>query len=1362
MAFYAATPANASGHLSNLPATGFNGVFEGGAQVGRTADDVPGRGPTASAYMNARDHTLQRSDPHQAPAIGTRFWGVNKTRGDELSVHLDAHIVGSLDAVTKMIMPLQLHESGTDFGWNITVPERHVMETVPELAPAPRVRDRFIQMSTSLSRSSISFNMDSSALTQTKRGRELYHMKLTQIRNAACRKMLIIIYRALLESHNSSTLRNLSVESDDVWADRTRERHAEDTFGALQRDSFGYEYTEAGAMRVMDAYGTRPDVVLLPKGTMSYIKTTKARLTHSIMGGDKTSIAFSKGSITVNKTTSGGLIVIESVCVTDEATAPTDLLSRNVAIGEYVTIGLPHGRHTVGIEDQDNGCVAYINAEEALWASGLFGDDGQLKTHLIHDYIASNNGNADRCVADTPLVARASSEGGGVRAIVPNAFGAMDSHHLTSGIIRDLKNGMSRTLMDSIPDLASLVSDVDAFQRLGASANMTVDVAAAATAQNLLSRTDGFNAVNSTTLHGMPDLEAGIFYAIGLAVAMSGKADNLVNNTIASDNLFEALDGSAAVGNGMIDPITVSAYAGGAQIHAYAQSLGVALSSGPNKTELSKTICLKIDNNSDANSATIPTKYGSAGEKVLVAGLIKNAARVGAYKNLTTAVSAFPAGYHSYTGMMYLASQSTQSIVGRLYPQAVAAAKKASMAWSTIESAISTAMPQSWVNSGDISSPSVMYSDPASPDVQSSLLFNSLVAKGASPMFVLTPGSAYQIGTSAGATPGHGTVVDGSMAGLMPSSVLYLPGGAEEGNAAQHIHDALVGVGAINDDGTKTMTPRTSSVPAKSTIIAQAFDFAGTVTNSGSWLKMALANAWNNANAAEKENIKDFIASWATKLTSDGFREARPDVKDMLAGISAWSVILATCLEGDAAAGAPACPASVDNIDVTQPVTIDAVAGGASTILIQTTAGNNINIGLSVNPNRFGNGVVATEYVYRATPLLMNQIVARQYVADLGVSLNRSPDLTYDQCKTDGLAVCGADPASAPLPVAHASSLIGRGGGITNVSQHRASLLMGACAGAGAKAMSFGGSHMMSREVQEAAHDRHNALGAQVGEAFDQPHLEFSEMGHGKPWGIPLIARMSREMLAQATGGTLMGRLSMAWVFGRFNVECISGMAAAGVPVPFDICLARPNRTFAMGTVAFAQKNAGVTLHAHTVFKVSDSVQDTQIEGQFITHCGAAVLDPAKVYVAHDRIYLGTMGGSGRGFYRHEHLPLINYEEAAHERMEMATEGSIYALLVPAGDSNVRWDITSNTFANFLYKFGREESAQPPMDTSLWVRDGTTNNTLLYPGYCVVVNRDGSTSERQGTSPLGHTDPASSRAIRSGTMGRQMKGASSD
>jgi len=110
----------------------------------------------------------------------------------------------------------------------------------------------------------------------------------------------------------------------------------------------------------------------------------------------------------------------------------------------------------------------------------------------------------------------------------------------------------------------------------------------------------------------------------------------------------------------------------------------------------------------------------------------------------------------------------------------------------------------------------------------------------------------------------------------------------------------------------------------------------------------------------------------------------------------------------------------------------------------------------------------------------------------------------------------------------------------------------------------------------------------------------------------------------------------------------------------------------------------------------------------------------------------------------------------------MATEGSMYALLVPAGDSNVRWDVTANSFANFLYKFGREESAQPPMDTDLWVRDGTTNNTLLYPGYCVVVNKDGSTSERQGTSPLGHTDPTSSRAIRSGTMGRQMKGAASD
>ncbi len=284
-------------------------------------------------------------------------------------------------------------------------------------------------------------------------------------------------------------------------------------------------------------------------------------------------------------------------------------------------------------------------------------------------------------------------------------------------------------------------------------------------------------------------------------------------------------------------------------------------------------------------------------------------------------------------------------------------------------------------------------------------------------------------------------------------------------------------------------------------------------------------------------------------------------------------------------------------------------------------------------------------------------------------------------------------------------------------------------------------------------------LAGQVGDAFNQPHLEMHHLGHNMPWGIPLIARMSRKMLSDATQGTAIKRLSMAWIFGRFSVACIAGMAAAGIPVPFDICIARPFRTYVMGSLIFAQRDAGVTLHAHTVFKSSDHVQDAQIEGQFISHFGAAVLHPSRVYVAHDRIYLGALGGSGRNFFRHDSLPLPNVESAAAERREMMDDSSVYPLIVPVSDGNTRWDVTDNSFTNFLYKFGRDASPQPPMDSEIWSKHGGSHNTLLHPGYAVICNRDGTTLERQGTSPLGKTDPATSRGIRSGTMGRQSMGA---
>lgn len=701
--------------------------------------------------------------------------------------------------------------------------------------------------------------------------------------------------------------------------------------------------------------------------------------------------------------------------------------------------------------------------------------------------------------------------------------------------------------------------------------------------------------------------------------------------------------------------------------------------------------------------------------------------------------SAFPHGYHTLGGMFYLESISDGSAVYTKYKDACDLARKAAAAWAPVYGALSSTFPNSYVSEG-VDTPFSHWAAKGSAVATQSLAFNALVAHAGSPVFVATK-------TGGGQGMGPGMSVAGKELGdaeiRAMASVEFVNGKKQKKSqtllsSGFKMMSDVVATGFPEDGATKFSEAMTSATASGESYM---------------WLNCAMA-AFVSANNRRIGGTIGTPLAVALQTFSDTIISLKNN-KELSARRRIDAV---TNLTQYLAAGIEACLAAGTTSDdqvrilgaMGDVMTLDQLAkplkfqGGNDQKLV---AGNDDVFRLADRLKLGTTSDLEETTSFCATPLMMSRFSAQDTTERMGSLVTAVADDALNR-----VYACGADPGQFPLYVPMMQTLMGKPDVAgAHFAKHRIALQMGADA-AGVSGLHAPGSHWGDAEDNKAMHaTQRGLLASNLGEAYGHGAIAGAGQNAATTFGMPVLARMRRDLLVQVTSGAVADTLTYAWTLMCFNSNGISAMLMHGVPTPFDIVLVRPNRMYNMKSVIFAQNNAGVTLHAHTVFKASDSVVSTTLEGVLYAHFAAAVLRPQCVYHARDVEFSGYLGGASDVFYEHP-LPVRSFEEGRDQRAEETndTGASMYAAIVPVGVGDKTIDLSKDAWLSYQFRPGAS-CQQPRPDSTKWSAD-TTRTTVCYPEWAKFYGPDGSVQKRCTSGPLGAFEPEHGRRIRSGRL----------
>jgi len=246
---------------------------------------------------------------------------------------------------TRVVCPIRVTEEEMEIVWDEVVFNDHLLGPVPEEGVSRLVTQQTNERRDHYVRYGIALILEHGFM-KTAKGQQAYSMNLQQIRNATLETMYFGVIEALLRSkqYSQAWTRRYGMQARSGAALRGFLGDEVERYMVVQKTEYGFDMLDAKAKKYLRASGVTPDTWILPEGTSTFLSLVRPEKRDYLLAGPAGQASF-RNAITqeqpplVQSSGANACTVFESKSFdVPGAPGPIDPLTRNVSVGEYVTM----------------------------------------------------------------------------------------------------------------------------------------------------------------------------------------------------------------------------------------------------------------------------------------------------------------------------------------------------------------------------------------------------------------------------------------------------------------------------------------------------------------------------------------------------------------------------------------------------------------------------------------------------------------------------------------------------------------------------------------------------------------------------------------------------------------------------------------------------------------------------------------------------------------------------------------------------------------------------------------------------------------------------------------------------------------
>jgi hypothetical protein len=253
------------------------------------------------------------------------------------------HVIQNEDLwPTKVVLPIRITESEMEIQWDEYIFNNHLLGPVPEEGISRLVTQQTNERRDHYVRYGIAFILEHGFM-KTPKGQTSYRMNLEQIRNATLESMYFGVVEALLRSkqYSQAWIRKYGTQSRSGSALRGILGEEVERYFCIQKSEHGFDMLDNKAKKYLKSNGVTPDTWVVPEGMFSYLSLVRPENRDYFLKGPQGPADYNsalQNGVPAMQTRNGCNVFESKSFEIPNAPGPIDPMSREVSVGEYVTM----------------------------------------------------------------------------------------------------------------------------------------------------------------------------------------------------------------------------------------------------------------------------------------------------------------------------------------------------------------------------------------------------------------------------------------------------------------------------------------------------------------------------------------------------------------------------------------------------------------------------------------------------------------------------------------------------------------------------------------------------------------------------------------------------------------------------------------------------------------------------------------------------------------------------------------------------------------------------------------------------------------------------------------------------------------